>query len=96
MSAAATRNAPEGGAAARPAPLAKMAMGNVTAERADETRAKETAPLAVPEWIALIRKLRAEGQSDDAARELAAFRKAHADHERLLPPDLRDWHPPEK
>ena len=54
------------------------------------------APLPVPEWIALIRRLRDEGKSADAAKELAAFRVAHADHEKLLPPDLRDWRPPEK
>ena len=46
------------------------------------------------EWIALIRRLRDEGKSADAAKELAAFRVAHADHEKLLPPDLRDWRPP--
>ena len=54
------------------------------------------APLPVPDWIALIRRLRDEGKSADAAKELAAFRAAHADHEKLLPPDLRDWRPPEK
>jgi hypothetical protein len=56
----------------------------------------ERAPLPVAEWIALIRSLRAEGKADAAATELRAFRAAHADHERLLPPDLRDWRPPEK
>ncbi len=59
------------------------------------TRAKVApAPkLPVPEWIALIRKLRDEGRTDEAAKELAAFRTAYADHERILPPDLRDWKP---
>ena len=77
----------------RPAPLAKMAAGRAADARADEARVKEQAPLPVPEWIALIRRLREEGKSGDAAKELAAFRVAHADHEKLLPPDLRDWRP---
>ena len=64
--------------------------------RAEEARVKDRAPLPVAEWIALIRRLRAEGNAADAARELAAFRAAHIDHERLLPPDLRDWRPQEK
>ncbi len=48
-------------------------------------------PLPVAEWIALIRRLRDEGRLDEARREIVAFRKAHADHAQLLPPDLRDW-----
>jgi hypothetical protein len=52
--------------------------------------------LAVGEWVALIRKMRDEGRIDDAAKELAAFRAAYPDHERLLPPDLRDWRPETK
>ncbi len=56
-------------------------------------RAKVQPKLAVSDWIALIRKLRDEGKTDDAAKELAAFRAAYPDHERLLPPDLRDWKP---
>jgi hypothetical protein len=60
------------------------------------TRTKDRAPLPVPDWIALIRRLREEGQTAEAAKELAAFRIAHADHEKLLPPDLRDWHPVDK
>jgi hypothetical protein len=73
-----------------------MAAGNIADERADEARARDQTPLSIADWIALIRRLRAEGRADDAAKELTAFRKAHADHERLLPPDLRDWQPPEK
>ena len=49
--------------------------------------------LAVPDWITLISKLRDEGRTDDAAKELAAFRAAYPNHEQLLPPDLRDWKP---
>ena len=86
------QRAPEN-ASAQPAPLAKMAAGRVADARADEARVKEQAPLPVPEWIALIRRLREEGKSADAAKELAAFRLAHVDHEKLLPPDLRDWRP---
>ena len=63
---------------------------------AAEARPKDRAPLLVADWIALIRRLRDEGNVAEAARELAAFRTAHADHEKLLPSDLRDWHPPEK
>jgi len=58
--------------------------------------AKARGALPVDEWIALIRRLRDEGRTDEAAKELAAFRAAHADHARLLPPDLRDGQPPPK
>ncbi len=50
--------------------------------------------LPVPEWIALIRRLRDDGKLADAERELKAFREAHPDHRTLLPPDLRDWRLP--
>jgi len=83
-------------ASAQLAPLAKMAAGRVADARADEARAKDRGPLPVAEWIALIRRLRDESKSADVAKELAAFRVTHADHEKLLPPDLRDWRPPEK
>ena len=63
---------------------------------AAEARSKDRAALPIADWIALIRRLRDEGNVAEAARELAAFRTAHADHEKLLPSDLRDWHPPEK
>lgn len=82
--------------AAQPVPLAKSAAGRTADARGDETRARDRGPLPVAEWIALIRRLREEGKSVDAARELAAFRVAHADHGTLLPPDLRDWRPTEK
>ena len=63
---------------------------------AAEARSKDRAALPIADWIALIRRLRDEGNVAEAARELAAFRSAHADHEKLLPSDLRDWHPAEK
>ena len=78
--------------ALRSAPVAKTA----TAGAGQEARIKDRAPLPIPDWIALIRRLRDEGKTADAARELAAFRTEHADHEKLLPLDLRDWHPAEK
>ena len=77
----------------RASPLAKTAPAGAAA---DDSRIKDRAPLPVADWIALIRRLRSEGNSDEAARELAAFRAAHTDHEKLLPPDLRDWHPTDK
>jgi len=79
-------------AAARQGPAATTATGGATTE----ARVKDRAPLPVADWIALIRRLRDEGNIAEAARELAAFRTTHADHEKLLPPDLRDWHPPER
>lgn len=59
-------------------------------------RAQQRPPLPVADWIALIRKLRADGRIDDAAKELAAFRREHPDHSGLLPDDLRDWLPPDR
>jgi hypothetical protein len=69
------------------------AQKNEAADAAPAARAKVQPKLAVPDWIALIRKLREEGKMDEAAKELTAFRAAYPDHERLLPPDLRDWKP---
>ncbi len=83
-----------------PAPRAKMAANMATSPAADtgaaDARVKDRTPLPVTEWIALIRRLRDEGKTAEAAKELAAFRAAHADHEKLLPPDLRDWRRPDK
>jgi len=87
----ASRNEP-----APPPALAKMAAAPAAREATADARARDRGPLPIAEWIALIRTLRADGRIDDATRELAAFRAAHADHERLLPADLRDWRPPEK
>jgi hypothetical protein len=83
-------------AATRPAPLAKTAADRAADAGADEARTKDRRALPVADWIALIRRLRDEGKSAEALKELAAFRVAHADHEKLLPPDLREWQPPEK
>jgi len=76
----------------RPSPVVR----NATSGAAPEALSKDRASLPVGDWIALIRRLRDEGNTTEAARELAAFRTTHADHEKLLPPDLRDWHPSEK
>ncbi len=72
---------------------APMGAAANAADASGGERAKVQPKLAVPDWIALIRKLRDEGRTDDAAKELAAFRTAYPDHEQLLPPDLRDWKP---
>jgi hypothetical protein len=63
-----------------------------SAARAD-LRKRAAQPLPVDEWVALIRRLRDEGMIREAEKELADFRAAHPDHERLLPPDLRAWRP---
>jgi hypothetical protein len=53
-----------------------------------EAQRKATAPLPVDEWLARIRKLRAEGNADELAREIAAFRAAYPDEERRLQEEL--------
>jgi hypothetical protein len=89
--------------AAAPAPARQAPLGKVAAERdagdttvAKQASATERLPLPVADWITLIRRLIDDGRFDDAGKELAAFRATHADHERLLPSDLRDWRPPAK
>lgn len=83
---------------ARQAQLGKVAAGRASDDTAVATqaRASDGAALPVADWIVLIRRLRDEGKNDEASKELAAFRAVHPDHERLLPPDLRDWRPPAK
>jgi hypothetical protein len=74
---------------------AKPAEAAAETARASETgeRREVRTPLPAAEWVALIRKLRDDGRDDEAAKELAAFRSAHPDHEQLLPPDLLRWQP---
>jgi hypothetical protein len=49
---------------------------------------------SVDEWIALIRRLKAEGRNDLAAKELAAFRARYQERaDALLPADLREPRP---
>lgn len=69
------------GTAAAAKPLAKT-----TANQDAQTKARD--PDA---WIARIRKLRDEGSTADALRELREFRDAVPDAERRLPADLREW-----
>ena len=61
---------------------------------ATDARVAPRAALSVPDWITLIRRLIAEKNYIAADKELAAFRAAHLDADRVLPRDLRDWHPP--
>ena len=49
------------------------------------------APRDPAAWIARIRAQLAEGNKDEAARELAAFRAAYRDADARLPADLRAW-----
>jgi hypothetical protein len=70
-----------------PAALAKRAQDNAAVQ--DEFR-----PRTVDEWIGLIRRLKAEGRNDLAAKELAAFRARYQERaDALLPADLRDAKP---
>jgi hypothetical protein len=73
---------------------ADTAEGTAGASRARGEIVQRATELPVPEWIALIRRLRDEGKYADVERELKAFRAAHPDHPTLLPPDLRDWRMP--
>ena len=54
----------------------------------EELRVKARDPDA---WIAAIRKLRDDGNTTQALRELRDFRSVVPDAERRLPADLRDW-----
>jgi hypothetical protein len=57
----------------------------------DLPRSKDSSARAVDEWIKLIRRLRDEGKSLEAAKELAAFRGVYKERaDELLPPDLRE------
>jgi hypothetical protein len=81
-----------------PAPASKFAARQEAARQdaAPQGVAQHDATLPVAEWIAKIRRLRDEGKSDEAAKELAAFRAVYPDHEQRLPPDLRNWRVPAK
>ena len=59
---------------------------------AKQSAASADAQVASPEqWIARIRALLADGKSEDAARELIAFRAAYPDADARLPAELRAW-----
>ncbi len=69
-------------------------VASADADKAAPERRKDAAPLAPDEWIKRIRRLIADGRNDDAARELAAFRRDYKDRaEALLPSDLRAFKP---
>ena len=84
------------GPAARASAQVTMAKAPTSENLADAARTNDRAPLPIAEWVALIRRLRDAGKTAEAAKELAAFRAAHSDHERLLPRDLVDWRPASK
>ena len=62
----------------------------------EAAKPKQAAARSAEDWIKLIRDLRAEGKTAEAAKELAAFREAYGERaDSLLPQDLRDFKPPE-
>ena len=66
----------------------RVAMAKITAS--DEAKAKDASGRSVEEWIKRIRDLKREGRSDEAAKELAAFRTTYGERaDALLPADLR-------
>jgi hypothetical protein len=73
------------------------ALGKVAATETDKAaseRRKDAPPLAPDEWIKRIRRLIADGKNDDAAKELAAFRREYRERsDSLLPLDLRTFKP---
>jgi hypothetical protein len=81
---------------ARPAPGFAQPRVGIVADAARTEGSAAPAPRSVPDWIALIRRLRADGKVEEAARELAAFRVAHPDldPERLLAEDPNAARPP--
>ncbi len=67
---------------------------SAAADKVAPERKKDAAPLAPDEWIKRIRRLIAEGRTDDAAKELIAFRREYKERsESLLPSDLRSFKP---
>ena len=78
---------PEAAAASEPPALAKRMKDSETVT--DEAQAR-----TVDEWIRRIRRLKAEGRNDLAAKELAAFRARYRERaDALLPADLRETKP---
>jgi hypothetical protein len=87
--------------AAAGAPVARREAAPSSGEPGLAKRAKDSAavtdegpPRTVDEWIRLIRRLKAEGRNDLAAKELAAFRTRYQERaDALLPADLREIKP---
>ena len=75
-------------APAQAAPAAPPPMVAKTLASTDELRAKARDPDA---WIVRIRKLRDEGHTAEALRELREFRELVPEAERRLPADLLTW-----
>jgi hypothetical protein len=77
---------PSAGGRALDAPVQQLAA-------APPMRAKPTvaAPQSVADYIAAIRRARAEHRDADAQAALTKMRAQYADADAQLPPDLRDW-----
>lgn len=77
------------GVATEPRQLQRQA-APAAAARADEAKVKDASTRSVEEWIRRIRDLKHEGRTDEAAKELAAFRAAYGERaDALLPADLQ-------
>ena len=64
-------------------------------EASAQPRAKTAPPRSVEDWIKLIRELRSEGRTDEARKEIVAFRSVYGEQaDSLLPQDLREFAPP--
>jgi hypothetical protein len=75
-----------------PAELAAdAARGNADVARKPSAPLALQATLSPDAWIARIDELLRAGRRDEAARELRAFRGAHADADARLPESLRAW-----
>ena len=59
---------------------------------ANAAKVKTATPRSAEEWIKLIRELRNEGRTDEASKELVAFRSAYGERaDALLPQDLHEF-----
>lgn len=90
---------PSSGAARALAGRSKPAAANATAALDKQASDRDAKPSELPtrpadEWIRLIRRLKAEGRNDLAAKELVAFRARYQERaDDLLPADLREAKP---
>jgi hypothetical protein len=85
---------PQATAPAAPAAPAAVAPAPAAAALRAEAQRKTNAQLPIDEWLSRIRKLRAEGKTDELAREIAAFRAAYPNEERRLQEELGRALPP--
>ncbi|CAG1005501.1 hypothetical protein BURK1_03212 [Burkholderiales bacterium] len=80
----------DAGAGSDTAPRARLEASDASATQ--RAVVAQGAPARSTEaFIAAIRRLLAAGDADGAARELRAFRQAHADADARLPVELRPW-----